>query len=102
MIFSSEPDQVIAYQRMEWIFVFNFNPAKSFTGYKIPAQSGKYNILFTTDDSEFGGQNRIDKSITYFSTSEGNISTLKTNYLQLYLPTRTALVLKNIPIKSVH
>jgi 1,4-alpha-glucan branching enzyme len=56
----------------------------------------------TTDDTEFGGFNRIDKSLVYFSTSEGQVTTLKTNYLSLYLPARTGIVIKKMPVKSVY
>jgi 1,4-alpha-glucan branching enzyme len=58
--------------------------------------------MLTTDDSEFGGFNRIDKSIVYFSTSEGQLTTLKKNYLSLYLPARTGMVIKRMPVKSVY
>jgi 1,4-alpha-glucan branching enzyme len=101
-LFSSDADQIIAYQRKNWIFVFNFNPVKSFEGYQIPTQAGKYHIVLSTDDIEFGGQNRIDKSMIYFSTNNGQITTVKTNYLQLYLPVRTAVVFRLVPTKSVY
>jgi 1,4-alpha-glucan branching enzyme len=94
--------QVLSFKRNNWIFVFNFSPANSYTDYKIQVESGKYNILLTTDDEEFGGQNRIDKSILYFTTFEGLITTLRANYLSLYIPARTGIVLKKMPTKSVY
>lgn len=98
----NEENQVLAYKRNEWLFVFNFNPFTSFTDYKIIVEPGKYRILLTTDDEEFGGQNRIDKSYIYYTTSEGQISTLKSNSLALYLPARTGMVLKLDQIKKVY
>jgi len=102
LVHSHEGTQVLAYRRRDWIFVFNFNPVTSFTGYKIPMDAGKYKINFTTDDEVFGGQGRIDKSLTYFTTFEGMIMTHRTNYLALYLPARTGLVINKLSQKSVY
>jgi 1,4-alpha-glucan branching enzyme len=101
LIHAYEPNQVLAFTRKNLVFVFNFNPLHSFPDYKIAVDPGKYEIIMTTDDEEFGGQNRIDKTIIYFTTSEGQITTIKTNYLRLYIPARTGIVLKKLPIKSV-
>ena len=89
----------MAYQRGPYLLVFNFNPNQSFTGYGIPMEASKYRILFNTDESRFGGQDRIDKDIIYYTTpSAGPMSQ---HYLNLYLPARTAIILKQEPIKRV-
>jgi 1,4-alpha-glucan branching enzyme len=95
LIHANENAQVLAYERNGWLFVFNFNPETSFPGYNIPSISGKYSIIFTTDDAEFGGQERIDKCITYFAQ-------LMPTGLPLYLPARSGLVLRKQTIKSVY
>jgi len=95
-------NHVLAFKRNHFVFVFNFNPEKSFTGYGIPVEPGKYSIVLSTDESAFGGQDRIDTSMDYFSVNKGDITTLKNNYVNLYLPARTALVLKKIPAKKVY
>ncbi len=102
LIHADEHNNILVFSRKEWFFVFNFNPTNSFTNYKIPTATGKYNIKLATDDIEFGGFNRIDKSLIYYSTSEGQLATLKTNYLSLYLPARTGMVIKKLPVKSVY
>jgi 1,4-alpha-glucan branching enzyme len=102
LLHSNENDQILAYRRKDWFFVFNFNPTRSFTNYKIAFDSGKYKILLSTDDAEFGGQTRIDKGLVYYTTYEGQLTTLKTNYISLYLPARTAIVLKKQAIPSVY
>lgn len=97
--FDNKQDQILAYQRGPYLLVFNFNPSQSFTGYGIPMEASKYRILFNTDESRFGGQDRIDKDIIYYTTpSAGPMSQY---YLNLYLPARTAIVLKQEPIKRV-
>ncbi len=97
--FDNKHDQVLAFQRGSFLMVFNFNPTHSFTGYGIPLEPSKYRVLFDTDESRFGGQDRIDRKMIYYTTpSSGPMSQ---HYLNLYLPARTAMVLKQEPIKRV-
>jgi len=44
-------------------------------------------VALSTDDSEFGGFNRIAKDLTYSATPDASAITL-------YLPARTAVVLE--------
>lgn len=88
-----EDDQVLAYQRGKFVFVFNFNGTKSFTDYGILADKGAYKIALNTDNSLFGGFNRVDESIVHFTISEPPHLSGK-EWLKLYIPTRTAFVLK--------
>lgn len=82
-------DQVLAFERGGLLFVFNFNPNRSFEGRAISCNSGDYRIVLSSDDAEFGGFNRIEKGLTYSTgTSGGGLS--------LYLPARTALVLERL------
>ncbi|HEY9123561.1 MAG TPA: alpha amylase C-terminal domain-containing protein [Bacteroidales bacterium] len=99
---ADEKNQVISFERNEFVFVFNFNPSQSFTDYNIPVHPGKYQIVFSTDDPEFGGFNRIDKSYIFYATAGKEITTLKSNAVTLYIPSRTAFVLKMLPTKSVY
>jgi 1,4-alpha-glucan branching enzyme len=85
-------DQVLAFERANLLFVFNFNPNRSFEGRSIPCKSGDYRIVLSTDDGEFGGFNRIEKGMTY-TTSESS------SELSLYLPSRTALVLERTVVR---
>jgi 1,4-alpha-glucan branching enzyme len=79
-------DQVLAFERADLLFVFNFNPAHSFEGRRIACRSGEYRVVLSTDASQFGGFDRIDTSIDYVATGA-------TPELSLYLPARTAVVL---------
>lgn len=97
--FDNKQDQVLAYLRGAYLLVFNFNPVQSFTGYGIPLEPSKYKILFNTDESRFGGQERIDRSLIYYTQPASG--PLSQHYLNLYLPARTAMVLKQEPIKRV-
>jgi 1,4-alpha-glucan branching enzyme len=86
-----EDDKILSYKKGEDLFVFNFHPYKSFEGYAIPAESGEYKVILSTDDSEFGGNNRIDKEYVY-KTEEIN----GRECIKLYIPSRTGFVLKKL------
>jgi 1,4-alpha-glucan branching enzyme len=99
-IYENNYDKVIAYARGEFLLVFNFHPTNSFTDYGIPIK-GKFRIVLDSDDPEFGGFNRINRNQVYMSTRKTNRATLDYPlYLYLYLPSRTALVLKREPFRK--
>jgi 1,4-alpha-glucan branching enzyme len=77
-------DQVLAFERAGLVFIFNFNPSKSFTDYSIPVRPGNYRLLVDSDAVEFGGFGRVEPWGEY----GGLNSTILT-----YLPSRTILVL---------
>ena len=85
----SRDQQVLAFERGNLIFVFNFSPTHSYPNALIPVSRGEDHVLLlTTDDETFGGQGRI-APIPYPACVAGH----RGNYLQLYLPARTAVVL---------
>lgn len=88
---SDVPRQILVYNRLNYLFAFNFNFASSYTDYAVAVPPGKYKVLFTTDDVEFGGQGRVDKTIEHFTIGEPNEFGLQN--LMMYLPTRTGKVL---------
>lgn len=97
--FDNKEDKILSYQRGDYLMVFNFNPTQSFTDYGIPLEASKFRILFHSDESRFGGQDRIDKRMTYYTRPSGGLTSQ--HYLNLYLPARTAIVLKKEPFKRV-
>jgi 1,4-alpha-glucan branching enzyme len=93
-------DKVIAFTRGEYLFVFNFNPTKSFTDYGI-FLTGKFKIVLDSDDPKFGGFNRIDRAVIYSSVRKAERHTLNVPFtLYLYLPARTAIVFKKELVKK--
>lgn len=99
-IYENNSDKVIAFTRGELLFVFNFNPVTSFTDYGIPVK-GRYRVVLDTDDPLFGGFDRVDRNRLYLSIkkAERNIVSAPL-YLYLYLPSRTAMVLKYEQVKK--
>jgi 1,4-alpha-glucan branching enzyme len=99
-IYENNYDKVIAFIRKNLLFVFNFNPVRSFTDYGIPVK-GKFKILIDSDDPAFGGFDRIDKNAIYSSIRKASRETINVPYyLYLYLPARTALVFRKEAIRK--
>ncbi len=86
-----EDDKILTYKKGDNLFVFNFHPYKSFEGYAIPAENGEYKVILSTDDTEFGGHNRVDKEYVY-KTEEIN----GRDCVKLYIPSRSGFVLKKL------
>ena len=96
---TDQGDLVIAYERMGLLFVFNFHPAQSYTGYGLAVDAGKYTTLLCTDQPEYGGFGRSDMSTVHRSAVERSFG-FKHN-LKLYLPSRTGMVLRKQEIPRV-
>lgn len=96
---TDQADLVIAFERAGLHFVFNFHPVNSYTDYGIAVDAGKYKPVLCTDDQAFGGFDRIDCSLTYRTLPEPSFG-LK-HKLQLYLPSRTGIVLQYQDIPRV-
>jgi 1,4-alpha-glucan branching enzyme len=99
LVLENKPDQVLAYHRGLFLFVFNFNPTKSFTDYGIPLGAGKYKIVLNSDNGRFGGQDLVDEDISYYTMPSAGMDSQ--HFLKLYLPARSALVLKKIDFPKV-
>ena len=87
----NEGDKVLIFRRAGETFVFNFNTYKSFTGYFIPGDgTGSYELVYSTDDTEFGGYGRVSHETDYQTET---LPDGRTGF-QAYLPARTASVFK--------
>ncbi len=96
---TDQADLVIAFERQGLLFVFNFHPTRSFTDYGLAVNAGKYKTLLCTDQPDFGGFGRYDTGIVHRTSIERSFG-LKQS-LKLYLPSRTALVLRRQEISRV-
>lgn len=95
----NQGDQVLAFRRGELLFVFNFNPSQSFSDYGIRTKAGKYSMVLNSDAKKFGGFGNIDDSALYIAQRHGGVN--GEDWLQLYLPPRTAIVLHKKKTPSV-
>ena len=94
-LWDKETDQVFAYQRGPLIFIFNFNGTKSFTDYGILAEKGSYSVVLNTDNSKYGGFDLVDETVEHYTLQQPKHAGEK-EWLMLYLPARSAMVLKKI------
>ena len=93
-IWHNDGDQVLAYERKDLIFVFNFNPKQSFTDYGFLVTPGAYEVILNTDDVAFGGNGLADDSVVHFTITDPLYKKEKKEWLKHYIPARTAVVLR--------
>ena len=86
-------NKLIAFRRNRAVVLLNFHPDRSLTDCFLPVkQPGRYQVILSSDDGEFGGQNRVSKEYVYQTqTNEaGEVG------IRIYIPSRCAVVLKKI------
>jgi 1,4-alpha-glucan branching enzyme len=99
LVLSKDADQVLAFIRDPYLFVFNLNPVKSFTNYGIASDPAEYRIVLNSDNPRFEGFGRIDEKMDYPAEPLGKLGS--GFQILLYLPSRVGLVLKKIPTRRV-
>lgn len=93
-IWHNDGDQILAYMRGDLIFVFNFSPTRSFTDYGFLVPTGSYDVVLNTDAKKFGGNGLSDDSITHLTNYDPAYVSEHKEWLKLYIPARSAVVLK--------
>ena len=89
----SRSDKVIVFDRPGAVFLFNFHQSASYSDYRVGAPSpGKYLIALDSDSPQFGGHARLRPDQEFFTTP-GEFNGRPCS-LQVYIPTRTCLVLR--------
>jgi 1,4-alpha-glucan branching enzyme len=84
--------KTLVYQKGDAIFAFNFHPVNSYDGCLLTMpEEGEYQVILSTDDYCYGGHGRIwHQSYTAELQENGKPA------IRLYLPSRTAVILKKI------
>jgi 1,4-alpha-glucan branching enzyme len=95
-LWEKDDDQILAFRRGNLIFVFNFSPDKSFNGYGILAPAGKYKVVLSTDSPNFGGFGNIDEKVEHLTINDPLYQPIGKEWLKLYLPARSAQVLRMV------
>lgn len=93
-IWHNDGDQILAFMRGDLIFVFNFNPTRSFTDYGFLVPTGSYDVVLNTDAKEFGGNGFADDTISHLTNYDEAYVNERKEWLKLYIPARSAVVLK--------
>ncbi|MDE7426547.1 MAG: alpha amylase C-terminal domain-containing protein [Muribaculaceae bacterium] len=93
-LWEKDDDQVLAFMRGDLVFVFNFNPFRSFNDYGILAPGGSYECVLSSDNPAFGGYGNVDEKVEHLTQRDPLYAPAGVEWLKLYLPARTAMVLK--------
>lgn len=87
-----ESQNIIAFERANLVFVFNFHPTNSQFDYTIQVpKAGLYDLIFNSDASYFGGFNRIETKLPFLAYNENNLLKMK-----IYSPNRSAQVYRKL------
>ena len=90
-----QENKLLAYAKGDLIYLFNFNPTYSPTNFFVPAHAtgaGQYRAIFSTDEVDFGGQDRVSERYVYY-TKEVEKRGLG---FEVYIPCRTAIVFQRV------
>lgn len=90
-MWDKQSDQILAFQRGDLLFIFNFNPSQSFADYGIKVAPARYELLLSTDEERFGGQGLVNMQVEYYVESLSK-TTFGDYWLKVYIPARTALI----------
>ena len=93
-IWHNDGDQVLAYSRGDLLFVFNFSPDRSYEGYGFMVPEGSYNVVLNTDNPAYGGNGLSNDTIEHFTNYDPLLQQQGKGWLKLYLPARSAVVLR--------
>jgi 1,4-alpha-glucan branching enzyme len=96
VLWDKEGDQVHAFRRGNLVFVFNWNGQRSFFDYGILAPEGKYEVLLNTDNPRYAGFGLADDTVEHFTQPDPLYAADRKGWLKLYLPARSAVVLKKV------
>ena len=87
-----EGAKTIVFSHCDMIFVFNWHPTQSTDDYIIKVREpGKYKLIMSTDDVEFGGFGRMDHTAEHFTFPLED-----EHFMQVYNVCRTACVYKRV------
>lgn len=87
--------KILIFERNDLLFCFNFHPTGSFPDYRFEVPGGSYGTLLDSDDPRFGGFGLRTPDQVYWTIPERS-----GEMLSLYLPSRTALVLRHNRIRK--
>lgn len=92
-LWMDEENLLMAYRKGESVFLFNFNPNRSFSEFALPTDcQGDFRVVFDSDEIDFGGQGRISREVIY--STRKLPSRKNRDGVVIYSPSRTVLVLR--------
>ena len=98
LLVADEQKKILVFLRKNCIFALNFSPTGSFADYGFSAPAGEYVNVLDSDQPQFNGFGRLT-SVEKHISQPGKCPNGNQAYdhtLKLYLPARTAMVLKKV------
>ena len=98
LLVADEQKKILVFLRKNCIFALNFSPTGSFTDYGFSAPAGNYVNVLDSDRKEFNGFGRLQEGEKHIAVRERcpNGNQAYDHTLKVYLPARTAIVLKQV------
>ena len=98
LLVADEEKKILIFRRKNCIFALNFSPAGSFADYGFSCPEGEYVNVLDSDEHIYNGYARLSKGEVHVAMPgkcpNGNQAYNHT--LKVYLPARTAMVLKQV------
>ena len=98
LLVADEEKKILIFRRKSCIFALNFSPSASVADYAVSAPAGDYVSVLDSDKADYDGFGRLQEGERHTAVAgrcpNGNPAFDHT--LRLYLPARTALVLKKV------
>ena len=86
--------KILAFSKGDLLYLFNFNTTQSDPDFFLHAHTtgaGQYRAVFSSDDAEFGGQERVSKEYIYHTQEcKPGLG------FEVYIPCRTAVVFQKV------
>jgi 1,4-alpha-glucan branching enzyme len=98
-------DKVLVFARGDLVFAFNFHPTASYPDYGVETESGTFEVLLNSDEPRFGGHARLEPGQRHTTVADAHPrpgdapaagAQAELHRLMLYLPCRTAQVLRRL------
>ncbi|MDO5322768.1 MAG: alpha-amylase family glycosyl hydrolase [Clostridia bacterium] len=90
-----QENKIISFAKGDLLYLFNFNTTKSDPKFFLHAHitgAGNYRAIFSSDDAEFGGLDRVSKDYVYQAREIPE----KGTGFEVYIPCRTAVVFQRV------
>ena len=91
------PEQMLCFARTDLFFVFNFHSTNSLENVLIPVypDTKSLTVMMSSDDEKYGGFGNVAKQTYEVKEFDG------IRYVELYIPARTAIILKETKEEKV-
>jgi 1,4-alpha-glucan branching enzyme len=91
---SSEQDKLIIYEKGDLLFIFNWHQSNSYENYSVGTKwQSDHFIVFDSDEARFGGHKRLEGAHNIWFKTHKEKCLGRDYKLNLYIPTRTVIVL---------